>query len=248
MTRQQFNDRVKQELTVACAVPFDLKVSEINRITDQSARWFYDNFDGAVEDRIYVIPVTAFSTSQFRQYRTLTMPDCVYGITQLKKLREDFVPSFSFDGTTDITAEKVIFKDSANLGYGSESLMYYALNLYWIDLASHLLNHTISFTFNTDSKALFFGGETPNRDVVANCMVELPLEHLMHQDLFFRFVVAKAKIQLSRMIGTFKFPLIGNVEINYELVRDEGKEELAEVKEKIKGDNAMDFFMTTGGG
>jgi hypothetical protein len=50
------------------------------------------------------------------------------------------------------------------------------------------------------------------------------------------------------MIGTFDFSLVGNVKINYELVREEGKEELQEVKDRIKGDNAMDFFFTSGGG
>jgi hypothetical protein len=247
-TTQEFIERVKQELTVACAVPFDLKAKEITRLIEDAYGWFTYSYEDSVEDRLYVIPVSSFSVPLFKAKRVLPLPTCVVAVNGVKKLREDFLPSFSFDGTTDITAEKVIFKDSANLGYGSESLMYYALNLYWIDLASHILNHTVSWTFNKNTGLLFFGGETPNRDIVVQCQTKIPLDDLMKDHLFYRYVVAKAKIQLSRMIGTFDFSLVGNVKINYELVREEGKEELQEVKDRIKGDNAMDFFFTSGGG
>lgn len=247
-TTQEFIERVKQELTVACAVPFDLKPKEITRLINDAYLFFTDTYEDAVEDRLYVIPVTSFSGQSFKAKRVLPLPDCVVAVHGVKKLREDFLPSFSFDGTTDITAEKVIFKDSANLGYGSESLMYYALNLYWMDLASHILNHTVSWTYNKNTRLLFFGGETPNRDIVVQCQTRIPIDDMMRDNLFYRYVLAKAKIQLARMIGTFDFSLVGNVKINYELIKEEGKEELQDVKDRLKGDNSMDFFMTSGGG
>ena len=125
--------------------------------------------------------------------------------------------------------------------------MYYTLNLYWMDVASHLINHTISYNYNRNSHKLFISGETPNRDCVAHVYAKLPIEHLMNDEIFFRYVVAKCKTQLSRILGTFTFNLPGNVTINYDLLKDEGTEELSNIIEEIKEEESMDFFFTSGG-
>jgi hypothetical protein len=70
---------------------------------------------------------------------------------------------------------------------------------------------------------------------------------LMRDELFFRYVVAKCKIQLSRILGTFNFNLPGNIQINYDLIRTEGQDEISKIEEEIKGEEGMDFFFTSGG-
>jgi hypothetical protein len=248
MTEQEFISDVKQELTVACAVPIVPKDAELKRIIKYAAEWFYKNFEDSVEERYYAIPKTVFRSDAFRRNRTIPMPDCVFSVFQLKKLKEDFSSSLSFDGTSDLGIDKFIFKDSANLGFGSESLMYYVVNLFWLDTTSHIMNHTITYNFNRNSHKLFIGGETPDRDIVASCFVKMDLEFLFNEEVFYRYVVATAKTQMSRVIGTFKYPLPGGVEINYDLLREEGKDMLKEIKEEIRKDEGMDFFFTTGGG
>ena len=150
----------------------------------------------------------------------------------------------SFDGTADFGIERLFLSDSVSIGQGTENMMYYTLNLYWLDMASHLINHTISFNYNRLSHRLFFGGETPNRDCVARCYAKLPMTHLMKDEIFYRYVVAKCKVQLSRILGTFNFNLPGNIQINYDLIRSEGQDELSKIEEEIKGDEGMDFFFT----
>jgi hypothetical protein len=54
-------------------------------------------------------------------------------------------------------------------------------------------------------------------------------------------------MQLSRILGTFNFNLPGNIQINYDLIRSEGQEELTKIEEEIKADEGMDFFFTSGG-
>jgi hypothetical protein len=120
--------------------------------------------------------------------------------------------------------------------------------MYWLDVASHIINHTISFNYNRMSNKLFIGGETPDRDCVAMTYAKLPIEYLMQDEVFYRYVVAKCKVQLSRILGTFAFNLPGNITINYDLIRSEGQDELSAIIEEIKGEEGMDFFFTTGGG
>lgn len=247
MTQDEFIANIQQELSVSCALPFTVPVPEIERIIKYSAEWFYKKYEDSVEERYYIIPTTLFQTDQYKRDRTVTMPDCVFSIFQLKKLKEDFARSMSFDGTADFGIERLFLSDSVSLGQGTENLMYYTLNMYWLDVASHIINHTISFNYNRNSNRLFFGGETPNRDCVALCYVKLPIEHLMTDEIFYRYVVAKCKVQLSRILGTFNFNLPGNIQINYDLIRSEGTEEIANIIEEIKSEEGMDFFLTSGG-
>ena len=247
MTNDEFIANIQQELSVACALPFTVPIPEINRIIKYSADWFYKKYEDAVEERYYFITSELFKQTQFKTDRTVTMPDCVFSVWQLKKLKEDFGRSMSFDGTADFGIERLFLSDSVSLGQGTENLMYYTLNMYWMDAASHIINHTISFNYNRNSRRLFIGGETPNRDCVAMCYAKIPLEHLMNDEIFYRYVVAKCKVQLSRILGTFDFNLPGGIKINYDLIRDEGKEEIEKIETEVKEEEGMDFFFTSGG-
>lgn len=247
MTNDEFIANVQQELSVACALPFTVPIPEINRIIKYSSDWFYKKYEDAVEERYYFISTEWFKNDQFKLERTVTMPDCVFSVWQLKKLKEDFARSMSFDGTADFGIERLFLSDSVSLGQGTENLMYYTLNMYWMDVASHIINHTISFNYNRNSHRLFIGGQTPDRDCVAMCYSKIPLEHLMNDEVFYRYVVAKCKVQLSRILGTFDFNLPGGIKINYDLIRDEGKEEIEKIEEEVKSEEGMDFFFTSGG-
>jgi hypothetical protein len=246
-TEEEFISLVQQELSVACALPFTVPIQEIQRIIKFSADWFYKKYEDAVEERYYFISSALFKTDQFKRERTITMPNCVFSVFSLKKLKEDFGRSMSFDGTADFGIERLFLSDSVSLGQGTENLMYYTLNLYWLDVASHVINHTISYNYNRTSNKLFLGGERPDRDCVATCYVKLPIEYLMKDEIFYRYVVAKCKVQLSRILGTFDFNLPGNIKINYDLIRTEGQDEITKIEEEVKSEEGMDFFFTSGG-
>jgi hypothetical protein len=246
-TQEEFIGLVQQELSVACALPFTVPIQEIQRIIKFSADWFYKKYEDAVEERYYFVSTEWFKTDQFKRERTVTMPDCVFSVYMLKKLKEDFTRTMSFDGTADFGIERLFLSDSVSIGQGTENLMYYTLNLYWLDVASHVINHTISYNYNRNTHKLFFGGETPNRDCVALTYTKIPIESLITDEIFYRYVVAKCKVQLSRILGTFNFNLPGNIQINYDLIRSEGTDEITKIEEEVKSEEGMDFFMTSGG-
>jgi len=243
----QFISDVQQELSVACALPFTTPRPEIERIIKYSADWFYKKYEDAVEEKYYIIPVTWFQLAQFKRERSITLPDCVFSVFSVKKLREDFGRNMTFDGTADFGIERLFLSDSVSLGQGTENLMYYTLNMYWLDVASHIINHTISFNYNRNTHKLFFPGQTPDRDCVLHTYTKIPVDMLMRDELFFRYVVAKCKMQLSRVIGTFDFNLPGGIKINFDLIRGEGESALEKIEEEIKSEEGMDFFFTSGG-
>ena len=246
-TNDEFIALVQQEISVACALPFTVPVKEIERIIKFSSEWFYKKYEDAVEERFVIIPKTMFQSEEFKRSRTVTVPDCVFSIFAVKKMREDFGRTYSFDGTGDFGVERLFLSDSVSIGQGTENMMYYVLNLSWLDLANHIINHTVSYNYNRNSHKLFFAGETPDRDCVCQAYIKLPFEFLFADEIFYRYVVAKCKMQLSRILGTFAFNLPGNITINYDLIRTEGQDELTKIEEEIKADEGMDFFFTSGG-
>lgn len=245
MTDQEFKQAVKDELTVACGVPLTVRDKELDRIIEWTEKWFHRNYEDAVESRYYGIPVTAFQTAEFRQRRTVPMPACVISVTGLKKLREDVALQSTFDGA-ELSVERVLLNDITTTGEATENLMYYVMNLYWADTVSQVLNHTVSFNYNRNTRKLFIGGETPERDLVAVTDVTVPREALYEDELFYRYVVAVAKAQLARLLGTFNYQLPGGVTINYDLLREEGRDTVQAIKEEIKGNSSMDFFLMSG--
>ena len=74
-------------------------------------------------------------------------------------------------------------------------------------------------------------------------MDRIPTEDFYEDPLVIKWMIAKAKMSLARILGTFNYNLLGNVTINYDMWRSEGAEELAELKEKISTDNTPDWFM-----
>ena len=247
LAQDEFLAEVQQELTVSCALPFSVPVTELKRIIKYAAKWFYKKYEYSVQERYYVIPADNFEKiPTYSQYGTIKMPDCIYSIIAVRQVKDGFSLYDPMQSMPDFSLEKVLFKDIYTIDGSTEALMYATIYQYWIDLASHVLFHPISYNFNTNSKELVFLGEKPQNDVVITVYEELPVGYLMKDEIFFRYVCAKAKTQLSRVLGTFAFNLPGGVTINYDLLREEGQSAVEKIEEEIKTDEGMDWFFTSG--
>lgn len=247
LSEGEFIAEVQQELTVACALPFSVPETEIMRIIKYAAKWFFKKYEYSVQERYYVIPHKNFALiPTFSQFGTLKLPECVYSVIAVRGVMDGFSLYNPLKSMPDFSLEKVLFKDIYTIDGSTEALMYAIIYQSWIDLASHVLFHPISYNFNTNSKELVFLGETPQSDVVITVYEELPVGYLFKDEIFFRYVCAKCKTQLSRVLGTFAFNLPGGVTINYDLLRDEGQTALEKIEEEIKTDEGMDWFFTSG--
>jgi hypothetical protein len=247
MNEDEFISEVQQELTVSCALPFSVPEGEVRRIIKYASKWFYKKYEYSVQERYYVIPQENFKKiPSFAAYGTMKLPDCIFSIMAVRQCKDGFSLYDPLKSMPDFSLEKVLFKDIYSIDGSTEALMYATIYQYWIDLASHVLFHPISYNFNTNSKELVFLGEPPQNDVVLTVYEELPLGYLFKDEIFFRYVTAKCKTQLSRILGTFSFNLPGGVTINYDLLREEGQNALEKIEDEIKTDEGMDWFFTSG--
>jgi hypothetical protein len=70
----------------------------------------------------------------------------------------------------------------------------------------------------------------------------IPAENLYNDDLFFKYCVGYSKQALGNMVGRYDFTLPGGVKIQAADLVSQGKEEVKEVEEEIKGQSNSGWF------
>ena len=263
---------VNDELTIACQIPFTVPKKEINNIIQRAKKYFYKIYEDSVEQMYIALPAGAVNKANFKQgvpygtgsdHETITnksnianprgivkMPSRVYSVNDVFEIggfsgEDGGFGQMSFNADdVDFSIDKFIYDDVYGAGIGSENLMYYVVNSLFMDNARQVLLPQISYTFNRLTKKFRFQGELPKNAVIFEIFSTIPDCALFEDEAFQRYVTGQAKIQLSRILGTFSFNLPGNITINYDLVQSEGREEVDRIVEEIKGDEGVDYFFT----
>jgi len=263
---------INDDLTIACQIPFTVPKKELNNIIQRAKKYFYKIYEDSVEQMYIALPAGAlqvpafkqgvpFGTGQDKQVITnkanidnprgiVKMPSRVYSVNDVFEIggfsgEDGGFGSMSFNADdVDFSIDKFIYDDVYGAGIGSENLMYYVVNSLFMDNARQVLLPQISYTFNRLTKKFRFQGEIPKGAVIFEIFSTIPDCTLFDDEAFQRYVIGQAKIQLSRILGTFSFNLPGNITINYDMISSEGREEVDRVVEEIKGDEGVDYFFT----
>ena len=264
--------QINDELTIACQIPFTVPKKELANIIQRAKKYFYKIYEDSVEQMYIALPAGAVNKAAFKQgvpfgkgtnHETITnkdniknprgviqMPSRVYSVNDVFEIggfsgEDGGFGDYSFNaGDVDFSIDKFIYSDVYGAGIGSENLMYYVVNSLFLDNTRQVLLPQISYTYNRLTKKFRFQGELPKRAVIFEIFSTIPDCALFEDEAFQRYVIGQAKIQLSRILGTFSFNLPGNITINYDLIQSEGREEVDRIVEEIKGDEGVDYFFT----
>ena len=264
------DDLIKQindDLTIGCQIPFTVPKNELARIINRAKDYFYKIYEDSVEEMYIALPASALKNINFNSginesndtlssaninslRGVVPMPSTVYSVNNVFELNgfagEDGgfgTTSFSA-GDSDFSIDKFIYSDAYGAGIGSENLMYYVINSSFIDTARQILLPQISYSYNRLTKKFRFQGKLPKHTCVFQVYSTIPDCNLFQDEIFIRYCIGKAKMQLARILGTFSFNLPGNITINYDMIASEGKEEIDSIIEEIKGDEGVDYFYT----
>ena len=261
---------INDDLTVACQIPFTVPKKELAHIINRAKDYFYKIYEDSVEEMFIALPKSAWYEKDFRQGishndggNTLTekdvknprgvvkMPSTIWAVNDVFQINgflgeDGGFGSQSFSaGDVDFSLDKFIYSDVYGAGIGSEELMYYVINEKFIDNARQVLQPQISYNYNRLTKKFRFMGKLPNKGAcIFQVYNTIPDCDLFQDEAFIRYCIGMAKIQLSRILGTFQFNLPGNITINYDLISSEGREEVDSIVEEIKGDEGVDYFYT----
>jgi hypothetical protein len=239
MTRAELIDMMTAEITGSGALPYSVPEREANRIIDQALNWFYANYGPAVETQYYIIERKWFSDPEFKKYRSILLPDCVISVFEVKE-----VTGGGRLGTVDrdFSDNRLLASELFLSPFQSDDLVLRTAQYSYWDLTQAFILERISFDFNRNTKRLKILGRDPKRNVFIQTYSKIE-ENKLYDDWFFqRWVTAQAKISLARILGTFTFNLPGGIQIDASSIRDEGKEELDEIKQKIDDENSPDWF------
>ena len=194
-------------------------------------------------DQIYVLNWQYFKTKEFEQTRSIVMPDCVLGIQICWEINDG--QKIWGINDPDISFDRVVSADLYLSPWSTETITYRTLQWSFWDLTKSFNLTEIQHDFNMNTHRLFIRGRTPCRSLFIVTHNKIELEKLMDDPIFYKWVVAKAKTQLGKILGLFNYNLVGNATINYSLYTEEGKSELDELKQFIKDNDPADWFYMT---
>ena len=244
-----FLRNVTQELTVACQLPVNIPKKEIIRIVHEAKKWFYKNYEYSVEEKFMLINSTTWTSQEFKTFSEVTLIDEVYSVHSVFEIGRDSGESAVgrlFNNDPDFSIRRYMAgSQGGKIGMASDQLMHYVVAESFYDMTRHILINKMSYAFNFLTHKFRFLGELPKNHVILQVYTKIDDCSLFDDDYFFRYVVAQAKMQLSRVLGTFNYNLPGNITVNYDLIRSEGTDELAAIKEDIKSEEGTDFFFTS---
>lgn len=251
-TENEILQEIKDELSSSCALPYSLNETEMKRIIKRARGYFYDNYQYAVEDKIFVLDNAMFGHPSFRATRQIQLPDCVVAVYELRE-----VNGSGLTGTIDRD-----FSDSKLLGselmlspFMGDNLVYRTILYSFFDLARAYLLETYAYSYNKNTHRLTILGRDPQRasmgqfsevtgrDVAVKGAIAIPPESLYDDELFVRYVLAEAKINLGRLLGVFNYNLPGNITVNFSAIKTDGETEKTAILQQIQSENSTGYFI-----
>jgi len=241
MTKQEFISQVNGEITASAAIPFSLPAIEIERLVKLEQEWMYREYRDAVQDAWYILDKKYYGTQEWKNTRTFQLPKCVMAIKYVYEMTSGQRVFGIHD--PDLTFDRLMAADLYLTPLSSDQITYRTIQWSFWDLAKQFNLKDINHHFSVNTKRLIITGRDPSESLWVTTLNQIPEEDLYEDPLFLKWVIARGKMQLARILGTFNYTLIGGIQINYADIRAEGKEELDALKEKIKTDQSADWFM-----
>jgi len=251
----EFVNELADEITGSCMIPMNLPRAEVQNIVKRAKKWFYKNYEYSVRENFMVLPIALFSSDHFKNSRSFTLPgmDLTTGGNEVYSVYGLFETGANWGGSMDINftqgdfgVERMLMGGmygGSNTGAAAENLQAYVINESFFDLARQIIHNPLSYNYNQLTHELRFTGESPKRDVILNIYETVPECALFQDEAFFRYCAAKVKISLGQKLGIFGFSLPGNIQINPDLIKGLGEEELDKLIEEIKSDEGTDWMM-----
>jgi hypothetical protein len=241
VTRQELISDIIDEVTFSGSLPYQLPTKEVERVIKNAENFFYDNWQYALDKAYLQIPVEVFSATQFKQSRTITLPECVQFV---HRAVEPTGASVFATMDRDFGENKFVGSEMYLTPFVGESLMYRTVMFSFLDLTRAFLLDTIAYDYNKNTKQITVLGRTPKRGAVLEVAKKIDPSNLYEDEMFQRYTRAKSKQRLGEMITTFDYVLPGDVKINYSNLVTKADAEMTAVLEAIKTENSAGWMYT----
>lgn len=244
LTIEEFVDRIQTEISVSCALPKTLPDANIRQIVESRALpWFYRNYQYAVQKMYFLIKKEAFFAEEFTKYNYVNVPCEIQSVTYLYEVRSASLfqlgintPNLSVN--LGVTNQPYLSSYVTTIG---ELGVYKTILDTMSDMLNQLNKYTLRYNFNQLNHRLHILTNV-KYDVIMEAYANIPQENLFNDDLFYKYVVGWAKVQLGNMVSLYDFTLPGSVKINGANLITQGQAEVKEVEEEIRNQSNSSFF------
>lgn len=226
---------VQDEISSSCNIPIKIPDKNLLNIIDKCKKWFYEHYEESVESAYLYISNKIFESNNYLIDKTILLPKDVFSVYGIHK------PNSSFP------LQYIEFIENSNFyniyNNVDNDLIGYVANSYYNTMRNAtLLNLSMKYSYNRLTNKLKIMGETPFNGLVLEVYRTIPDKNLFDNELFFRYVVAKARKNIAMILGVFTYNLPGNIQINFDLIQSMGQEEIDKIEEEIKTDEGVDYF------
>lgn len=245
-TIEELVDFVQQDITVYGALPKTLPDQSIRQFVETRALpWFYMNYIYAVSKMYYHVPKHMFKCEQAGS-SYVELPCEVQAVSWVHRVNDGNLlqlglntPNLSVN--LGVTNQPYLSSYVTTIG---ELGTYKTLIDNMSDMLDQLTLFTVKYDFNQQSHRLNILTHVPS-SLILECAVNIPQESIFTDNYFIKYVTAWSKMQQGNLMGRYDYSLPGGVKINTADMISQGKEEMKEVEEDIKGmmNNSSFFYM-----
>ena len=197
----------------------------------------------AVQKMYFLVKKEAFTSEEFTKYNYVQVPCEIQSVIYLYEVRGSSLfqlgintPNLSVN--LGVTNQPYLSSYVTTIG---ELGTYKTLLDNMSDMLNQLNKYTLKYQFNQLNHRLHILTNV-KYDVIMEAYANIPAENLYNDDLFFKYCVGYAKQALGNMVGRYDFVLPGGIKIQAADLVSQGKEEVKEVEEEVKGQSTSGWF------
>lgn len=243
MTRDELTVWINNEITGGGSISVEMPKAEIKRVIEKSVLEVYQLYQDSLEHKWMLMPRDLFWTKAFRETRTIQFADCVTSVIKFQEARRRY--SFYGFNDPDLSFDKAV---NSGIYFGSQfnNEWITGMQISWLTWDQMKLFSLIDIqhSWNPITHRLLVTGHDPKADVVCEMYVRVPEDQLFDDPWVRKYICGKCKIEMSRIIGTFQATLVGSVQINYGVWKEEGAEDVNECKDYWKEMQQGSWFIS----
>ena len=233
---------IHNELTFSGALEkLSLPEKELDRIIDNETNQIYDMYRESTVMKYAIIPKGLFYTPEFRKTRTIQFPDCVRFVTKMEEIKGR--SSMWGINDPDISFTRLMNSDLFLSPLGSDTVAMRTIQWAAWDQMKNFVLVDIQHSWNPNTHTLLVNGHDPQYNVYIELSEKVPETQLWENPWVRKWICAKAKKQLAKLLGIFSLNLSGGNSINSSVIDADADADIEACKEFFDKTNVPDWFV-----
>lgn len=239
----EFINLVENKITGYGMIPYQVPRNLIIDIIKSSARYFYEWYPQAKQDKFYAIKVSEIEKKKVQAGffgNSIKLDGSIQTILRIYDTKNEHKYDSDWNVFEMQTTPSGSFINTNDTGINNNMFMIEnAVRMVEISALRNMFKTTIAFTYSPLTNELQIKNiPQSSRYIILDTKSRIPLESLYNNTLFERHVIVSVKRELKRILGSHTISLPGGATLNPDEICN-NLEELEQIEEKIKAMNGV---------